>query len=84
MSDMEWITGQGSNEVDIGYVPLMELFSSESVPWEPDLLSYYNKHQQKFNISSAVWDYEISMSTAAQEIEKFMYPFKQVCYILLR
>lgn len=75
---MEWITGQGSNEVDIGYVPLMRAFSSASVPWQPDLLSSYEPHQEMFNYSSVIWDYELSMSRAAQEIEKFMYPFKKV------
>ena len=72
---MEWIIGQGSNEVDIGYVPLMKLFSSSSVLWEPtlDLPS-----EDVFDYSNMTWDEEIALSTSTQEIERFFYPFKKV------
>ena len=73
---MEWIVGPGSNEVDIGYVPLMRAYSSQSVSWEPNLEMPIS--QEMFNISSITWDKEISLSTATQEIEKAMYPFKKV------
>lgn len=84
-TDMEWITGHGSNEVDIGYVPLMRVSSLPSLPWEPDFSSS-SHHQEKFNYSSIVWDQEIPMSRARQEIEGLMYPFKKVfetCYTIL-
>lgn len=73
---MEWITGVGSNEVDIGYVPLMRVFSSSpSIPWEAQLQFDSN---DTFNDSSIVWDQEISKEEAMQGIEETMYPFKKV------
>ena len=80
--DMEWITGEGSNEVDIGYVPLMEAFLSSSLPWEPDILSSYKVHQERFNYSSVIWKQELSMSFVTREIEKTMYPFKKVTNLI--
>lgn len=71
---MEWITGAGSNEVDIGYMPLMRVFStSPSVPWGND--SHSSK--ESFDDSSIVWDHEISLGEAVQEIEQTMYRFKK-------
>lgn len=74
---MEWIVGPGSNEVDIGYVPLMRAYSYPSVPWKPEFkeLPY---DDELFNISSVTWDEEIPLSVGIQEIERTMYPFKQV------
>lgn len=72
---MEWITGGGSNEVDIGYVPLLRVFSSSpSVPWRSD----HEFQLETFNDSSIVWDQEISTSDVMQEIEQTMYPFRKV------
>ena len=75
---MEWITGVGSNEVDIGFVPQMQVSSSSSsVPWPwPDNMP--SPPQEYFDDSNIVWDEEIPMSEATREIEKTMYPFKQV------
>ena len=74
---MEWITGGGSNEVDIGYVPLMTIFStSPSVLWESESYS----SNESFDDSSIIWDHEISVGQAVQEIEQTLYPFKKVSF----
>lgn len=69
---MEWITGARSNEVDIGYVPLMRVFSAS--PSKCDNQS----SNETYNVSSIAWNQEISMHEALQEIERTMYPFKKV------
>ena len=74
-TDMEWMIGEGSNEVDIGYVPLMKLFSYSSMLWEPTLESPSGDVHDYFD---KTWDEEIAFSTATQEIERLFYPFKQV------
>ena len=33
---MEWISGPGTNEVDIGFMPKMKLVGSPTVPFEED------------------------------------------------
>ena len=82
---MEWITGIGSNEVDIGYVPLMQIVSlSSSHPWvsQPEHLRM-ETDQESFNDSSIVWDQEIPITKATRKIEQTMYPFKTVSFIAL-
>ena len=75
---MEWIIGQGSNEVDIGYVPLMKLSSSSSVIWEYNLEPPVDTFENVYDNSIITWDEEIAYSAAIQEIEQIFYPFKKV------
>ena len=83
-TDMEWITGVGSNEVDIGYVPLMQIFSlSSSVPWDSDSDKSFNFNEVKFNESAMAWDQEMTRGDVVKEIERTMYPFKKVRIILI-
>ena len=72
---MEWIIGKGSNEVDIGYVPLMKLYSPSSVLWEENMRTPPNNDSDYLDIN---WDEEITLPVAMQEIEKEFYPFKKV------
>lgn len=78
--DMEWITGLGSNEVDIGFVPLMRVFSaSSSMLWKSDVQeSSLGSDVETFNASSIAWDQEIPMNQVTTGIEQTMYPFKKV------
>jgi hypothetical protein len=71
---MEWITGGGSNEVDIGYVPLMRVFSQT-----PSILWQSEDNDTALEDSGIVWDHEISTSEAKGMVEQTMYPFKKVC-----
>ncbi len=66
--DMEWIVGKGGNEVDIGYVPLMRAYSTQS-----NSNLDHTDHDKDLS-----WNQEISLNEASQIIEKKMYPFKEV------
>ena len=78
---MEWIVGPGSNEVDIGYVPLMRIFSFPSFPWKSDIQSSsFDINKDTFDPSTIVWNQELSIREVTREIEKTFYPFKQVIH----
>lgn len=78
--DMEWVTGPGSNEVDIGYVPEMRLYSSQpSQPWEVE--SAVNTTDEGVDPDSLAWDQEVSLEQARLTLEKVLYPFKTVHYL---
>lgn len=82
---MEWLTGSqeaGNMEVDIGYMPQMELMSTtESVPAFQDgddrRDSYIPTHQDESE-TNVIWKEEISVAEAERLLEVEMYPFKQV------
>lgn len=86
--DMEWVTDsaeQDNMEVDIGFMPQMELRSSRSsihvfdeagrqgyrLSAEPD---------DEAVLSGITWQEEISVAEARRRLEVEMYPFKQVEY----
>lgn len=81
---MEWLSGNSDNgnmEVDIGFMPQMELSSTtESLPavtGEEDWRAKYitpNASDQR----EIVWNEEISMEEAERLLEQEMYPFKKV------
>lgn len=82
---MEWLTGSqeaGNMEVDIGYMPQMELLSTtESVPAFQDGVdrrdSYISTHEDESE-TNVIWKEEISVAEAERLLEVEMYPFKQV------
>ena len=76
-TDMEWTTGPDSNEVDIGFMPLMRVVSTEpSFPWDPD--TERPVVDVPFNESSITWDEEIPLQKAKVILERTLYPFKKV------
>ncbi|KAG8443513.1 hypothetical protein GDO86_012059 [Hymenochirus boettgeri] len=89
--DMEWLYGasESSNmEVDIGYLPLMELESSG--PSIPSVLydeggNVIESHSSageaiEFVFEDITWQSEITFKEAAEKLEIAMYPFKKVPY----
>uniref|UniRef100_A0A8C3SDR1 Selenoprotein N n=1 Tax=Chelydra serpentina TaxID=8475 RepID=A0A8C3SDR1_CHESE len=90
--DMEWLYGasESSNmEVDIGYLPQMELESSG--PSIPSVIHDENGNVMdsrdpagepiQFVFEEINWQREISWEEAAQKLEVAMYPFKKVSYL---
>ena len=76
-TDMEWTTGPDSNEVDIGFMPLMRVVSTEpSFPWDPD--TERPVVDVTFNESSITWDEQIPLQEAKVILERTFYPFKKV------
>lgn len=90
--DMEWLYGasESSNmEVDIGYLPQMELRAAR--PSTPSVV--YDEQGNvidsrgeggepiQFVFEEIVWSAEISREEAARELEVTMYPFKKVPYL---
>jgi hypothetical protein len=78
--DLEWMVGPkgvASMEVDIGFLPRMELFlDSTSINHkETEYGEDYLENDQAF-----VWTEEISVEKARLLLEKEMYPFKAVTY----
>ena len=74
---MEWTTGPNSNEVDIGFMPLLRVVSTQpSVPWEPD--TERPVIDIPFNESAITWDQQISLQEAKVILERTFYPFKKV------
>ena len=74
---MEWLTRDNEldMEVEIGYMPQMELESiSASSPGQSEATG----HQSEAGDQRIVWQEEIERETAEVELEKAMYPFKQV------
>ena len=75
-SDMEWMTGVESNEVDIGFVPLMRVASTQP--------SFLDEGTEKpvedvpFEDSHIHWDQQISVDEAKVNLERTLYPFKKV------
>ncbi len=77
---MEWISGPGSNEVDIGFMSKMKLVGSPTVPFEeesniPDILLQDNYEPTMIDLA---WDSEISEQEALRKLEVILYPFKKV------
>ncbi|CAM2104786.1 unnamed protein product [Caretta caretta] len=90
--DMEWLYGasESSNmEVDIGYLPQMELESSG--PSIPSVIHDENGNVMDsrdpagepihFVFEEINWQRELSGEEAAQKLEVAMYPFKKVSYL---
>uniref|UniRef100_A0A8C5QVC9 EF-hand domain-containing protein n=1 Tax=Leptobrachium leishanense TaxID=445787 RepID=A0A8C5QVC9_9ANUR len=89
--DMEWLYGasESSNmEVDIGYLPLMELESfGPSIPtviFDENGEVIDSRHAGgepiEFVFEDINWQSEISWQEAAKKLEVTMYPFKKVSY----
>eukprot|EP00731_Ephydatia_muelleri_P027938 Em0019g811a len=78
--DMEWITGESTNEVDIGFVPEMRL---RSLHPSAVLLnnSQVNTGAGSYNFSAIKWDEEISVDRALVLLEQSFYPFKKIPYL---
>uniref|UniRef100_A0A4W3J8G2 Selenoprotein N n=1 Tax=Callorhinchus milii TaxID=7868 RepID=A0A4W3J8G2_CALMI len=90
--DMEWLYGaseSGNMEVDIGYLPQMEL--SAVAPSVPSIITDENGNTVdsgnivgepiQFVFEDIEWRSEISFDEAAQNLETTMYPFKKVSYL---
>ena len=86
---MEWLNGpvEGENmEVDIGFMPQMELhhtLPSAQVPVygeNGELL--YEPPAPTEEAGPVVWSKEITMEEAMNILEVKMYPFKKVCLAL--
>uniref|UniRef100_K7FNJ2 EF-hand domain-containing protein n=1 Tax=Pelodiscus sinensis TaxID=13735 RepID=K7FNJ2_PELSI len=90
--DMEWLYGaseSSSMEVDIGYLPQMELESSG--PSIPSVIHDENGNvldsrdpagePVQFVFEEIRWQQEMSWEEAAQKLEVAMYPFKKVSYL---
>ncbi|KFV54770.1 Selenoprotein N, partial [Tyto alba] len=90
--DMEWLYGasESSNmEVDIGYLPPMELESTG--PSIPSVIHDENGNvidsrdpsgePIQFVFEEIAWQQEIPWEEAAQKLEVAMYPFKKVSYL---
>ncbi|KFO78055.1 Selenoprotein N, partial [Cuculus canorus] len=90
--DMEWLYGasESSNmEVDIGYLPQMELESTG--PSIPSVIHDENGNvidsrdpsgePIQFVFEEITWQQEIPWEEAAQKLEVAMYPFKKVSYL---
>ncbi|NWJ07937.1 SELN protein, partial [Crypturellus undulatus] len=90
--DMEWLYGasESSNmEVDIGYLPQMELESTG--PSIPSVIHDENGNvidsrdpsgePIQFVFEEITWQQEIPWEEAAQKLELAMYPFKKVSYL---
>uniref|UniRef100_A0A8C4T3Q7 Selenoprotein N n=1 Tax=Erpetoichthys calabaricus TaxID=27687 RepID=A0A8C4T3Q7_ERPCA len=89
--DMEWLYGasESSNmEVDIGFLPQMELEASG--PSTPSVIHDengnvidrrdVNSEPIQFVFEEIAWQSEISMEEALRRLEVTMYPFKKVSY----
>uniref|UniRef100_A0A2K5YWW8 Selenoprotein N n=1 Tax=Mandrillus leucophaeus TaxID=9568 RepID=A0A2K5YWW8_MANLE len=90
--DMEWLYGasESSNmEVDIGYIPQMELEAMG--PSVPSVIldedgSVIDSHlpsgeSLQFVFEEIKWQQELSWEEAARRLEVAMYPFKKVSYL---
>uniref|UniRef100_A0A804HLD6 Selenoprotein N n=1 Tax=Homo sapiens TaxID=9606 RepID=A0A804HLD6_HUMAN len=90
--DMEWLYGasESSNmEVDIGYIPQMELEATG--PSVPSVIldedgSMIDSHLPsgeplQFVFEEIKWQQELSWEEAARRLEVAMYPFKKVSYL---
>ncbi|NXV80257.1 SELN protein, partial [Atlantisia rogersi] len=90
--DMEWLYGaseSSSMEVDIGYLPQMELESPG--PSIPSVIHDENGNvidsrdpsgePIQFVFEEITWQQEIPWEEAAQKLEVAMYPFKKVSYL---
>ena len=78
--DMEWISGPGANEVDIGYMPKMRLVGSATLPWmmETDISEDMLENNYQPPEVDMTWKFEISEKDALRKLEVLMYPFKKV------
>ncbi|CAN9502087.1 unnamed protein product [Ophioblennius macclurei] len=87
--DMEWLYGasESSNmEVDIGYLPQLELQSSR--PSTPSVITdeqgnvVDSPETIRFVFEEISWNAELSRQEAARRLELTLYPFKKVPYLL--
>ncbi|KAJ7304322.1 hypothetical protein JRQ81_011869 [Phrynocephalus forsythii] len=87
--DMEWLYGalESSNmEVDIGYLPQMELESlGPSIPSvihdeNGNVMDSREGEPIQFIFEEIAWQEEISWVEAARKLEVAMYPFKKISY----
>ena len=79
MEDMEWIAGPGSNEVDIGFMPLMRAVSSTSTLWKPEIeVSTAKFDEEEGHDVDISWREEITEGDSLLRLERAMYPFKKV------
>uniref|UniRef100_A0A7M7PUL0 EF-hand domain-containing protein n=1 Tax=Strongylocentrotus purpuratus TaxID=7668 RepID=A0A7M7PUL0_STRPU len=89
--DMEWMNGPNeveNMEVDIGFMPKMELHapnpsSQVTIYSESGEVLYEPSNQQEMSSGTIHWDEEISMEEALVLLEKEMYPFKKIEYMPL-
>ncbi len=84
--DMEWLNSdinEGNMEVDIGYIPRMEIILSEKssvlsdgflTDFKPELVGH------EVSIENITWTEEVSIQRGYDELEKTFYPFKKVKY----
>ncbi|RLV88894.1 hypothetical protein DV515_00015177 [Chloebia gouldiae] len=90
--DMEWLYGASENsnmEVDIGYLPQMELESTgPSVPTvihdeNGNVLDSRDPSGEpiQFVFEEITWQHEIPWQEAAHRLEVAMYPFKKISYL---
>ncbi|KAH0631206.1 hypothetical protein JD844_005423 [Phrynosoma platyrhinos] len=88
--DMEWLYGalESSNmEVDIGYLPQMELESlGPSIPSiihdeNGNVIESREGEPIQFVFEEITWQREISWKEAVSKLEVAMYPFKKVSYL---
>uniref|UniRef100_A0A8C0HW31 Selenoprotein N n=1 Tax=Balaenoptera musculus TaxID=9771 RepID=A0A8C0HW31_BALMU len=90
--DMEWLYGasEGSNmEVDIGYIPQMELEATG--PSVPSVILDEDGNMidsrlpsgepLQFVFEEITWQQELNWEEAARRLEVAMYPFKKVTYL---
>lgn len=90
--DMEWLYGaseSSSMEVDIGYIPQMELEAMG--PSVPSVILDENGNilasrppsgePLQFVFEEITWQQELSWEEAARRLEVTMYPFKKVTYL---
>lgn len=90
--DMEWLYGaseSSSMEVDIGYIPQMELEATgPSVPSvildeDGNMIDSHlpSGEPLQFVFEEINWQQELNWEEAAQRLEVAMYPFKKVTYL---
>ncbi|ESO93527.1 hypothetical protein LOTGIDRAFT_119019 [Lottia gigantea] len=87
--DMEWLNGPNESEnmeVDIGFMPLMQLNSTQSSVPVKNLEEYElleplpERPQHKTEGENIEWMATIDLEDAKSSLEKALYPFKKVPY----
>ena len=86
---MEWLTDSEENmEVDIGFMPLMELrVTRSSVPAELDGVDIRSVHVNASSgkpddtLSTIEWTEEVSEEETVRSLEVKLFPFKKVCML---
>lgn len=83
--DMEWLNdmedGEQNMEVDIGYMPRMEIVASgPSIEYSNKGSIVFQKPTAKHSVESIEWNEEHDINHGFSELEKQFYPFKKVKY----